>query len=188
MTEIDLQAYITSGNYQTEKDACDAFDSAIEQSEAFRMWKEVAGEMIHPLPNNETQSYRIDRILVPMDKLLKAGWTKGLIGVEIKKSGIKAGPPLSQSLDYLRCAWTAPKGIRVLLSYIFLFPLAKCHGTVASFMAQNHFGSCQLNYDPLSTYHRLEFFIGEQALIECSINTGDVLVKNTKIGDRTGSR
>jgi hypothetical protein len=182
-------AHVTVGDYQTEQEACSAFDEAALRSGAFKLWKEVPGEMIHPLPGNgEKQRYRIDRVLVPTEKLVDAGWTKGLIGVEIKKSDVKAGPPLSQSLDYLRCAWTGPLWIRFMIGYVFLFPMEKTQGTIASLMAQNHFGTCRLNYDPSKEWHRLEFFLGEQPLIECFLNTGVIKVKNTNVGNKTGSR
>ena len=138
--------------------------------------------------NNIKQAYRIDRILVPTQKLYDSGWTKGLIGVEIKRSKIKAGPPISQMFDYLRCVWNSPKNIKVMLDYVFLFPLEKTAGTIASIMAQNRAGSCSLRYGEASEWRRLEFFIGEQKVLTHYLNTDRVDIGNLIVGNRTGSR
>ncbi len=119
---------LTCGEYALEVDSAKAFDAAVEQSGLFKIWCEVPGELLQPLPGKKEKDFRIDRILCPAEKLRAAGWTKGLIGVELKRSGEKVGPPLSQCLDYLRAAWTLPSGVRVLIDYCFLWPLQKCGG------------------------------------------------------------
>lgn len=184
-----IHALCTSGNYADESEACLAFDEAVNRSGLFKVWKEVRGEMNQPQPGNNIKSaYRIDRVLVPTQKLYDSGWTKGLIGVEIKRSNIKAGPPLSQMLDYLRCVWIAPGNIKVMLDYIFLFPLEKTAGTIASLMAQNCVGSCSLRYPEVSEWRRFEFFLGEQKLITHYLNKNRVEIGNLVVGNRTGSR
>ena len=184
-----IHALCTSGNYADEKEACSAFDGATERSGLFKIWKEVNGEMIQAPPgNNIKTAYRIDRVLVPTQKLRDSGWSKGLIGVEIKRSNIKAGPPLSQMLDYLRCVWNSPGNIKVMLDYVFLFPLEKTAGTIASIMAQNRAGSCSLRYPEQSEWRRLEFFLGEQKLITHYQNADRVEIGNLVVGNRTGSR
>lgn len=180
---------VTIGAYQTELDSARVFDEAIEKSGLFKIWKEVIGENIQPIPGmSNKECYRIDRILVATDKLQKSGWTKGLIGVELKRTGIKVGPPLSQMLDYLRCAWGGPDGVKVLLGYCFLWPLDKCGGCVASIMAQNHIGGACLSYPAESEWHRLQFSIGEQFVIVHYLNTDRTEVKNLCIGNKMGSR
>lgn len=186
-----LHAYVTCGNYKTEVDACKAFDEAVIRSGAFKMWKEVNGIMTQPKAwEAETlkQRYRIDRVLSPTSKFAEAGWNNGLIGVEIKRSNIKIGGPWAQSEDYLRCLFTLPLGIQAALNYVFIFPAKKTMGATASKMAQSHTGTCCLNYGQNSEWHRLEFFLGEQSLILCSLNTGGIKVANLNVGNRTGSR
>lgn len=184
-----LEPSETCGTYDDEITSAKSFDEAVERSGLFRIWKEVSGEMIQPLPGmNNKDRYRIDRILNPTQKLRGAGWTRGLIGVELKKTGIKVGPPLSQIQDYLRCAWNSPSNVKVFLDYCFLWPLDKCGGPMASLMAQNHYGGCCLQYSPGSEWHRLVFHIGEQYLIEYKLNSDSVEVKNLNTGIKTGSR
>jgi len=184
-----LHALCTAGEYWTEEDACKAFDAAVSRSGAFKFWREVTGECMQPLPGNIIKNkYRIDRVLLPTDKLREAGWTKGLIGVEIKRSKVKAGPPLSQMLDYQRCAWSSPKNIKVHLDYVFLFPLEKTMGTIASLMAQNRVGTCFLDNHEQSEWHRLAFFLGEQKVVVCYLNKGVIEVGNLNVGSKTGSR
>jgi hypothetical protein len=146
--------------------------------------------MIQRLPGVKyNDHYYIDRILEPAAKLRDSGWNKGLIGVELKKSGIKVGPPLSQMLDYLRCCWYDPENfIAVMITYCFLWPLEKCGGPTASMMAQNHIGGCCLQYPTENEWHRLVFHIGEQYVIEYKPNIDKVVVKNLVIGEKTGSR
>jgi hypothetical protein len=179
---------LTIGNYASEQDSAKAFDEAVERSGLFKVWREVTGENIHPLPNmNNKDHYRIDRILVPTDKLKASGWTKGFIGVELKKSGVKAGPPISQMFDYLHCAWKSPHDYRVMIDYCFLWPLEKCGNVAASIMAQNRVGGC-LRYPPENEFHRLQFFLGEQSVIVHYFKDDRTEVKNLAMGNRTGSR
>jgi hypothetical protein len=181
--------FSTCENYPDEISSAKAFDEAVTKSNLFDSWKEIKGETIHPLPGmNNKEFYRIDRILIPSLKLREAGWTKGLIGVELKRSGEKVGPPLSQMLDYLRVAWTSPQNIKVFLDYCFLWPLEKCGGPIASIMAQNHIGGCCLRYFPENNYHRLQFSIGEQFVLIYYFNRNLVEIQNLNTGNRTGSR
>jgi len=180
---------LTCGDFENEVDSAKAFDEVAEKSSLFKIWKEVTGEIIQPLSGMENKEhFRIDRILLPTEKLRGTGWNKGLIGIEIKKSHIKVGPPLSQMLDYLRCAWYGANNVKVLLDYCFLWPLEKCGGPIASIMAQNHIGGCCLQYPPESEWHRFVFHVGEQYLIEYKLNADVVTVKNLNFGKRTGSR
>jgi hypothetical protein len=185
---------LTCGDYQDEISSGKHFDECIEKSGLFKVWgigrsKGITGEMIHPLPGMTNKDrYFIDRILVPTEKLREAGWIKGLIGIELKKSHVKVGPPLSQMLDYLRCAWNGPGNIKVLIDYCFLWPLEKCDGTTASIMAQNHIGGVCLRYPSEKEYHRLQFSIGEQFIIFYYFNKELVEVQNLKTGNKTGSR
>jgi hypothetical protein len=185
---------LTCGDYQDEIASGKQFDECIQKSGLFKIWgkgssKGITGEMIQRLPSVKyNDHYYIDRILEPTPKMQDAGWDKGLIGVELKKSHVKVGPPLSQMLDYLRCVWNGPGNIKVLIDYCFLWPLEKCGGATASIMAQNHIGGVCLQYPPEKEYHRLVFHIGEQYVIQYKPGSDKVEVRNLNIGNRTGSR
>ncbi len=190
-----LNPTLTIGNYEDEVLSGKEFDTVAEKSGLFKIFgkgtlRGIRGEMIHPLPGmDHKRHYIIDRILSPTDKMRKAGWNKGLIGVELKRTGEKVGPPLSQMLDYLRCAWILPdNNINVLIDYCFLWPLDKCGGCTASIMAQNRIGGCCLKYNSNQDYYRLQFFIGEQSVIIHYINTDKTEISNLKTGEKTGSR
>jgi hypothetical protein len=179
----------TEGDYQTEEMACIAFDDAVTKTGLFNISKEVWGRFNNPLPFKDNKDHpRIDRILTPTTKLLDAGWNQGAVGVEIKKSGVKLGRPLSQCMDYLHIAWEMPRSkIVVNLNYVFLFPLGKFGNSLASLCEQNHLGGCLLQYGQDSPYHRLAFFTGEHVVLEYRLNTGELKIGKT-IGKRTGSR
>ena len=180
---------ITCGGYEDEISSGKHFDECIEKSGLFEIWREVTGEMIQPLPGmNNKNHYRIDRILNPTPRLREAGWTRGLIGVELKKSSIKVGQPLSQIQDYLRCVWNSPSNIKVFLDYVFLWPLDKCGGPMASMMAQNHYGGVCLKYSETSEWYRLQFSIGEQFVLLYYFNPQRIEIQNLNVGRRTGSR
>ena len=186
---------VTIGDYQDEESSRKDFDLFVSKTELFEIIGKgttmgIKGIMIQPLPDMDNKHhYLIDRILYPTQKLIDLGWVKGLIGVEIKKSGHKVGPSLSQMLDYLRCAWIIPqKNIKVLIDYCFLWPLDKCGGCTASIMAQNRIGGVCIKYSPHSEYFRLQFSIGEQFIIEHYLNQNRTEIKNLQTGSKTGSR
>jgi hypothetical protein len=181
----------TCGEYSTEKEACAAFDKVMEDSGLFKVLTEVQGTYIQvPHFKKYDGKPRIDRLLMPNKKLIEAGWKYGAIGVEIKKSGVKVGPPLSQLLDYMSAVWTGPHGIKVILDYCFLFAMEKTGHALGSIMAQNHIGAACLRYPPHSEYYRLQFFIGEQAILEYYPNSDRIEIKHNNLGfgRKTGSR
>jgi hypothetical protein len=179
---------LTLGNYATEQESAAAFDDAIERSGLFRVYREVPGETLHPLPGMDKNGFRIDRILFPTEKIRGAGWSKGLAGVELKRSGEKLGHPISQSLDYLRAAWFLPSGIKVLVDYVFIFPLDTIAGPLGSVMAQNRIGGVCLCGPPESDWYQLKFSLSEQIIIRHFLNRNETKVKFLNIGERTGSR
>jgi hypothetical protein len=190
-----LNPTVTIGNYGDEISSGKDFDYYCEKTGLFKIYGKdsvagIHGEMIHPLPGMDNKSYYlIDRILSPTDKLVSAGWNLGLIGVELKKTGIKVGPPLSQMLDYLRCAWIIPKtNIKALIDYCFLWPLDKCGGCTASIMAQNRIGGCCVKNNPDAEWFRMQFSIGEVFVIKHYFNSDTTEISNMKTGSRTGSR
>lgn len=128
------------GDWLIEDDAKAEFDRRIESSGLFeRNFREVRGYYLTHRPNRDGKDARIDRILLPGSTLREAGWTSA-IGVEIKASGQKLGPPLSQAIDYTYCAFNV--GAHWLhLPHIFLWPLRGQIGAVQSVMLQNSVGS-----------------------------------------------
>ena len=138
--------YKTSGDSTTtETQALEAFDVVVENAKAFQIFREVRGEYIHPRPKTVDKTGRIDRILLPLEKAIAAGWTYGAIGIEGKKPGEKIGRPLSQCLDYSRCVFELPTGLLVMLRWVFLYP-HECGGELGplgSIMAQQRIGWCQ---------------------------------------------
>jgi hypothetical protein len=69
------------------------------------MYAEVEGEYVQPRIETEQKDARIDRILIPQPKAVAAGWTGGIIGIEGKRSGAKAGKLVCQAIDYTRCVF-----------------------------------------------------------------------------------
>jgi len=91
----------TCGEYQTEKDAEEAFDSMINH-EYFINEKEVVGRRLFDdkPTENDGQRVRIDRVLHPTRKAVASGWVYGPVAVEVKKSSMAFGPILAQALEY----------------------------------------------------------------------------------------
>jgi hypothetical protein len=180
----DWRVINTSGNWIDEETSANHFDYLVTSTNLFRIYKEISGFYIQPRIGQDFTSPRIDRLLIPTDKLSNAGWKEGIIGVELKRSGIKAGPVLSQMIDYSRAIWKLKScgGIRVWLNWVFLWPLAKTTNTWASLMAQNRFGSCDS-----APWAKLLFHSGEQLILRVN-NDDSIVLGNPKNGNRAGSR
>lgn len=126
----------------TEADTANTFDKVITAIDLFTSYAEVRGTLTQPRPGQVDKGVRIDRVLVPNQRLLSLGWTHGVIGVELKPKGAKIGPAIAQAIDYSRSAWTLPQGgILVHLSWVFVYPYPKEHGALASILAQNRIGT-----------------------------------------------
>jgi len=174
----------TTGNFQTEQEACKFFDEVISASDLFNVYSEVSGKMLYKRFWKEDKTdIRIDRILVPKTKLLENGWSMGIAGVEIKRSGKKIGPPLAQAGDYLDACYFITSGqYAIQISHVFLFPLGKLHNNLASICSQNRIG--QLDMDR----YRIYFRCGESTLLYYNITTGQINVSINKNGKKIGSR
>lgn len=183
---------LTADGYPTEGDACKAFDAAIARTKLFRAYREVAGRYIQQSPVRDPKpGGRIDRILFPAKPLLDAGWPFGAVGVEIKKSGVKAGPVISQMIDYMHTAFELPGcSVIVMISYCFLFPCEKAGNAIASVMGQQRVGSGCLQYPETSEYHRLALFTGEHKIFSYYFNRPEnpIEIGKNNIGRRSGSR
>lgn len=182
----------TAGGANIEADAWLTFDHIVEGCGAFSMYREVSGDYVQPRPLTELKRARIDRILVPRQKLLAAGWDGGAIGVEGKRSGNKIGPLITQAIDYSRCAFElkTPTGdliSLVMLKWIFIYPvilsdMSDTQAELGSLMAQHRIG-----YANVTEYGKLTFSCGGQwgILIE---DDGTVRAKSFPMGNKRGSR
>lgn len=129
--------------YDTEAAGLIDFDQRIERSGLFTVYREVRGALLHPLPNSEDKSMRIDRILMPTSKLLGCGWNHGFIGVEAKAPGEKMGPALNQAMDYMRSVFYSPMHHgRIMLNWVVLWPFEKPSGPTESVLAHHRIGTC----------------------------------------------
>ncbi len=135
-----VQNVLTAPGFAEETLGLSELDNAIERSGAFRVCREVCGEYLQPRLNAEQKGARIDRILLPNQKAIDAGWLDGPIGIEGKRSGMKIGKVLSQALDYSRCAWEIKNGFCVWLRWVFIWPLENPKADLESVMAQNRIG------------------------------------------------
>lgn len=135
--------YLTAGTWGTEVESAAALDSLLDQCGLWSVHREVPGTLIQPRPSQDAKGMRIDRILLPTPRLLALGWTHGAIGIEVKRSGIKIGPPIAQAMDYGRTVWRLDQlgGLRLWLDWVFIWPLPPRDGPLASVLAQNRIGS-----------------------------------------------
>lgn len=88
----------TFGNWETEADSMQALDLALTRIGLWKVYSEVPGVLLQPRPAQNENKVRIDRVLVPNERLISLGWEHGIIGIEGKKSGQKIGPPISQAI------------------------------------------------------------------------------------------
>lgn len=83
--------------------------------------------------------------------------------MECKKTGEKPGRPLSQAIDYTRSVFDFTHGFMIMLRWVFVWPLEKQHGALASIMAQNKVGGIQYE-DKDFRDCIFKFHCGEQVL------------------------
>lgn len=178
-----MNRYEQGGGYRNEAEAAAAFDGCIPAS-MFRVYKEVTGKVVLSRPEKKYDAVRIDRVLVPTVKAATQGWLYGAIGVEIKRSEDKFGPALSQCMDYRHSLFLIPpSNVRVYLDWIFIWPMRKEGGPLASVMAQNRIGTCFRGWEG-----GVDFFCGEAAVIR-NLDYGSMTIgKGIRNGLRTGSR
>ncbi len=174
---------------ETETDAALRLDTALIGSGLFHVYSEVTGVLMQPQvaqANESVHRCRINRVLIPARKLIDAGWDHGAVGIEIKSSEMSNdGKVLSQVLDYRRCAWTLPSqhgSVRVWLDWIFIFPMRKEHGSLASLMAHNRFGTANS-----SQYVWLHLQCGEETVLRIG-HDGEIRIGRNHSGRKVGSR
>ena len=175
----------TVGDWQDESSSAAALDRVLDDAGLWKVYHEVSGVLIQPRPcQSDQRGLRIDRILVPAEKLLENGWTHGVVGIEIKRSGVKIGPPIAQLMDYSRGVWELPGtgGIRVSCDWVFLWPAEPQHGPLASVLAQNRIGCARS-----APWIRLQLKSGEQNLLRVDAD-GTVRIGEGAAGQKVGSR
>ncbi len=186
---IDTRAQVhlvpprTSGEYPDEATSLAALDAILERCGLFRVYAEVWGDLVQRRPGQEYKKLRIDRMLVPVSRLKAAGWRHGAIGIEGKRSDIKFGPALSQAMDYGRCLFELDGGVQVCPSWVFLWPLEKRHGPIASLMAQSRIGTAHT-----SEYFALQLHAGEGRVLQVGHDGSVDIGRGVTYGKRTGSR
>lgn len=188
---VDQDAYrngFMSGAWETEVESAAAFDEVVPE-ELFTIHREVRGTFIAPRPAQVESRKdggllpRIDRVLVPTEHLLNLGWGHGIIGCELKRSGEKIGPAIAQAMDYSRAVWTLePSKFRVWLDWIFIWPMPKQSGPMASICAQNRIGSVTGD----ERHGTFQLKSGETSLLVAG--SGDVRIGRVSCGARSGSR
>lgn len=176
---------VTFGTWATEEAAAEALDDALLACGLWSVYTEVWGVPCQPRPVQADKKLRIDRVLIPNQRLRDLGWAHGAIGIEIKKSGIKIGHPIAQAMDYSRALWIVNQlgGLRVWLDWVFIWPMPKQGSTVGSILAQNRIGSATA-----SRWNLLHLQTGSgQNLITIS-HTGVIAIGAAASGRKAGSR
>lgn len=173
---------VTVGQWATEADSASALDAILDQLGLWTVHKEVEGKLMQPRAGQANQDVRIDRVLVPRKNLIDCGWRHGIIGIEVKRSGVKVGPPIAQALDYGRSAWRLPAGFTVWLDFVFIWPMGGYHGTLASILEQNRIGSAYS-----TDWDRLYLRSGQANVISVRRN-GEIRIGAAQGGRKVGSR
>lgn len=180
----EVQQIITGLNFDTEADAWAHFDTFVERSKAFRIHREVPGEYIHPRVDTVDKSARIDRLLIPLNPAVQAGWTGGAIGVEGKRSDPHVGRLVAQAMDYSRCVFELEAGVPgllLMLRWVFVYPIERQIGDIESLMAQNRIGYVR------ACNRSLAFACGGMNGIVIT-SGGDITVQQFPMGKKRGSR
>lgn len=142
------ESVATSGDYKDEDEAKAAFFSAFSSTGCFKIFQEVECWYFGGSVFGDKPTGRIDFLMTPQKPLLDAGWKNGVVGVEVKKSGHKAGPLICQMIDYSKAVYRLPDsaGCSLLcLSSVYSFPSFPCGGTLGSIMANHRIGSATID-------------------------------------------
>lgn len=183
--QIPLNPDLTSGSFESERDAEVELDQRLQRLGAWRVYREVEGRPFGQLPTDDVKGYRIDRVLMPTQAIRDAGWPLGPVGIECKRSNEKIGKPVAQILDYRRALWhhDVVREQWFALGWVFLWPAEPQHGPIASVMAQNRVGTISPSANGLS------FMIANHCVAFVAFN-GDHRFKDNadSFGRKVGSR
>ncbi|MBI5725045.1 MAG: hypothetical protein HZA50_13875 [Planctomycetes bacterium] len=178
--EEDIHEALTCGNWQTEEQAEQFFIEFVNATGLFGVYRQIEGVALWKHHFQKYNGLRADVLLFPSAKLAAAGWASGCIVVEIKRSGEKIGPGISQLLDYMNAAWRLPGG-SVIPSFGFILPAIKQHGPLASVMSHQHVGTAFPDRDAI------KFQCGELTVLR-AYRDGRVQLGGLDFGLKTGSR
>lgn len=171
--------WFTVGPWATEEASAAAFDARVAATGMFRTEREVRGTLIQPRAGQLDRSLRIDRILFPGPALRDLGWPHGAIGIELKRAGENIGPPLAQAMDYVRGTWEVA-GVLVQVSAVFLWPVEKQSGPLASLMCNCRIGTV--------TPDGFKFALGEEVVFADDRPYGSIRIGGGRSGRKVGSR
>ena len=175
---------VTLGVFADQAEAEHEFDSWILRT-GWQLHTEVEGKYVQPKAFWNGKQPRIDKIVIPPRE-----YGLGAIGIELKPSGIKMGPALSQAMDYMRAAFEIkPSKIQVMLSSCFLFPAEIPGGTGLSLISQHRVGGCFIDWH---FYDKLRMLVFQMANLRMLVirEDGDVKVDSRamSVGRKIGSR
>jgi hypothetical protein len=174
------RSMLTTGNYEAEEDASKDFIAHIND-EHWHVEQEVTGEVVFPKPDCKSRAVRVDYALFPRPSLVEHGWSAGPIIVEVKKSGVKVGPVISQAMDYMRCVFNGPRGQRFQPRFCVIFPLQRLYEHMQSIMSDQRIGHSHVGDDNVLRV----YLNGTCAYTE----TGGVFLRSAlKSGRKFGSR
>ena len=176
---------VTAGEFKTEDDAKKAFLDAFAATDCFTIYPEIDCWYFGGSVFGDRPTGRIDYVLTPKKKLLDAGWRMGIIGVEVKKSGHKAGPLICQMIDYSKAIYRLPEatgGSLVCLTAVFCFPeLTGRSYAIESIMAQHRLG-----YARHGKWHT-SLLLGSTNILSFSDERG-LICNSVGCGYKNGSR
>jgi len=136
---------VTSGNFANEDDSKRAFVEAFKATDCFNIYEEIDCWYFGGSVFGDKPTGRIDYVLAPRKRLIDAGWRMGIIGIEVKKSGHKAGPLICQMIDYSKAVFRLPDACgasMVCLSSVCCFPgITHCGYAIGSIMCQHRLGN-----------------------------------------------
>jgi hypothetical protein len=171
---------LTTGFFKTEEEATQALIDSL--GGLFRVYPQIEGRYQF-FKHSRNLSYPIiDLILVPNPELKEAGWSWGPVGIEVKASGKKLGPALSQLIDYSTAAYPIHQ-TWIVPDFFFLFPANRFKGPLESILAHLRCGG--IYRDP---YGQL-IFHSTNIIARLSEAHGiDIRPNNTNHGHKVGSR
>jgi hypothetical protein len=182
------------GSWDKESDSVAYLKNILNQTGLFKIYNQVSGQLLFMKPGQERQRKAdqdqqgmiIDLVLWPQHPLVLAGWDRGLIGIECKKSNVKVNHAFAQAYDYSLTVWKSPLGFRFMCEFFFLWPFRKMGGFAGSQMAQNKIGTleCVENSDG----PHLKFYCGENKVLKIRLRDNNIEVGKLTFGDKTGSR
>jgi hypothetical protein len=183
----DYEEKYSYGSWSTEQESVAFIKDLLVKSQLFTIYNEVKGRLLFMKPYQEQIGMRIDMVLSPKPKLCNAGWDRGAIGLECKKSGLKLNHPFAQAEDYSNTVWKLPVGFLFMCEYSFLWPFHKMSGFRASQMAQKKIGTLEYE-DAEWGGPTLKFYCGEAKVIKYRFRNDSIEIGNLNFGNQTGSR